>query len=643
MQYVIITVIVLVIVLGLFGYIVEIIKSAFDKICEVLQQEVEAGREAKLQLLHEAEKQGKDAREAKVQFLLELEKREKGFLEKEKERRVTQEGVQKKQNKLRDKLRKINSSIRNTEPNGEIYLVDRQRLNLEFKKCEVVKLRHTCEQYILSGLIKPGNGKGVVKFIDDLLLQNETAEEKFGVAWDLCFKKYIFDIVYQSKQSSPDRPAAPEEPSLSKVREEYEKWTGHFRKYRCKFFLGDGELKRFQALLVKEWEIALEKWKAQDSVLKLESQINQANRERDEKLFDLFKILRQNCVAKERELYVSKDEEAVQDYVRIVLYSKKMPSSFPINFDVQYTRDNGSLVVDYQLPCVDDLPKIKEKRWLKTKDDYKVINFKQRELDKMYDELLYKLTLSRLYILFQSDEANALNLVTFNGWVRYVDEATGNYETACVLSIQCTKEELSAVTLSKVDPKKCFKGLKGVCSSKLAGMAAVRPILLLDRNDRRFVSSYPLEEAIDEGENIAIMPWEDFEHLIRGLFDREFNQYGGEVKVTQASRDGGVDAVAFDPDPIRGGKIVIQAKRYINTVGVSAVRDLFGTVHNEGANKGILVTTADYGPEAYKFAKDKPLTLLNGNNLLHMLKKHGHKARIDLKEARKYFADNEGK
>ncbi|WP_222400440.1 restriction endonuclease [Rhizobium leguminosarum] len=73
---------------------------------------------------------------------------------------------------------------------------------------------------------------------------------------------------------------------------------------------------------------------------------------------------------------------------------------------------------------------------------------------------------------------------------------------------------------------------------------------------------------------------------------------GGEVRVTQASNDGGVDAIAFDPDPISGGKIVIQAKRYTRTVGVSAVRDMYGTVLNEGASKGLLVTTADYGPDA---------------------------------------------
>jgi restriction system protein len=60
---------------------------------------------------------------------------------------------------------------------------------------------------------------------------------------------------------------------------------------------------------------------------------------------------------------------------------------------------------------------------------------------------------------------------------------------------------------------------------------------------------------------------------------------------------------------------------------------------NEGATKGILVSTADYGSDAYNFAKDKPLTLLNGSNLLHLLEKHGHKAIIDLKEAKRILAE----
>ena len=239
-----------------------------------------------------------------------------------------------------------------------------------------------------------------------------------------------------------------------------------------------------------------------------------------------------------------------------------------------------------------------------------------------------------IHELFEADTANALEAISFNGWVTSVNKATGTEETSCIVTIQVRKEEFLKVDLARVDPKLCFKNFKGVAGSKLAGLAPVQPILQIDKSDRRFVSAYDVADSLDASSNLAAMDWEDFEHLIRELFEKEFRTSGGEVKVTRASSDGGVDAVAFDPDPIRGGKIVIQAKRYTNTVGLSAVRDLYGTVMNEGATKGILVTTADYGPDAYEFARGKPLTLLNGSNLLHLLEKHGHRARIDLKEAK---------
>jgi hypothetical protein len=54
----------------------------------------------------------------------------------------------------------------------------------------------------------------------------------------------------------------------------------------------------------------------------------------------------------------------------------------------------------------------------------------------------------------------------------------------------------------------------------------------------------------------------------------------------------------------------------------------------EGAMKGILVTTSGFGPDAYAFARGKPLTLLGGSELLYLLDKHGHRSRIDLNEAK---------
>ncbi|WP_188455842.1 restriction endonuclease [Virgibacillus oceani] len=332
---------------------------------------------------------------------------------------------------------------------------------------------------------------------------------------------------------------------------------------------------------------------------------------------------------------------ALVDYCDMVLSNSVYPDYFPQEFDIDYNPNTKLLIVDYSLPSPEDLPSIKEVKYIQSRDELKESYLSQSAFNKMYDNLLYQITLRSLHELFEADVFNHIESIVFNGWVESIDKASGKEVNSCILSIQVSKEEFLEINLLQVDPKLCFKNLKGVGSSRLNSLTPIAPIIKIDRDDPRFVSSYDVSGSLDESENLAAMDWQDFEHLIRELFEKEFNQSGGEVKITRASRDGGVDAIAFDPDPIRGGKIVIQAKRYTNVVGVSAVRDLYGTVMNEGATKGILVSTADYGPDAYNFAKDKPITLLNGNNLLHLLQNHGHKARIDIKEARGIIKDRE--
>lgn len=332
--------------------------------------------------------------------------------------------------------------------------------------------------------------------------------------------------------------------------------------------------------------------------------------------------------------YEQSEPGAVYDYFDLVLNNSAYPDCIPREWDMEYLAESRMLVLDMRLPAPNDLPRLKEVRYVATKDEFKESFINDAEANSLYDALLYQIVLRTAHELFESDYANTLDAVVINGIVHSIDKTSGNAVQPCVLSLQTSKEAFSKIDLSQVDPKACFKALKGVGSSQLHGLAAVAPILKLDTADRRFVSSYDVADTLDAGTNLAAMDWEDFEHLVREVFEKEFGSSGGEVKVTRASRDGGVDAVAFDPDPIRGGKIVIQAKRYANTVGVSAVRDLYGTVMNEGANKGILVSTANYGPDAYEFANGKPLTLLNGGNLLHLLAKHGHKATIDLQAAR---------
>jgi restriction system protein len=200
-----------------------------------------------------------------------------------------------------------------------------------------------------------------------------------------------------------------------------------------------------------------------------------------------------------------------------------------------------------------------------------------------------------------------------------------------------TREEFEPLIIAEVDPKKCFRALRGIETPSYDEPSSVTPLMQFDRDDRRIVEGRDVVQSLDASTNLAAMDWEDFEHVVRELFAKMFSarSAGAEVHVTRASRDYGVDALVYDPDPIMGGKFVIQAKRYVNTVDVAAVRDLFGTVQNEGASKGFLVTTSGFGPDAHQFAKGKPLTLIDGPQLLGLLEQQGYAFRLDLKEARR--------
>lgn len=231
--------------------------------------------------------------------------------------------------------------------------------------------------------------------------------------------------------------------------------------------------------------------------------------------------------------------------------------------------------------------------------------------------------------LLRADEATTADTVVLNGHVHTTDERTGRPIHPCLVTVRTTRDQFLALDLRNVDPVACLKGLSASLSRSPAELTPVRPVLEFDMVDPRFVQEADVLSTLETRPNLMDLSPKEFESLITNLFEK----MGLETRLTQPSRDGGVDCVAYDPRPIFGGKVVIQAKRYKDTVGVSSVRDLFGTMQNEGASKGILVTTSGYGQASHEFANGKPLELLDGGNLLYLLHENaGIDARIEVPE-----------
>ena len=112
---------------------------------------------------------------------------------------------------------------------------------------------------------------------------------------------------------------------------------------------------------------------------------------------------------------------------------------------------------------------------------------------------------------------------------------------------------------------------------------------------------------------LALSP-DEFETLVAAMF----KAYGHEAQVSGGSSDHGVDVIIFSAE---GEKWIAQCKRYSGSVGEPIVRDLYGTMQHEGAQKAYLITTGTFTAQAAAWAEGKPIVLYDGEALLKFIRR----------------------
>jgi len=328
--------------------------------------------------------------------------------------------------------------------------------------------------------------------------------------------------------------------------------------------------------------------------------------------------------------YEAGDPQALASYFMLVLARSSYPDGFPQSAKVLYIAESKQLLVEYDLPALSDvIPVVRAYKYVKTNDSVTETARPESQRRSLYASVVAQTVLKCLSEIFRADRIGHIETVVLNAHVSAIDPGTGHRIRPCLVTVRTTKDIFRELDLANVEPSACLRTLNASVSKSPAELAPVRPILEFNMTDPRFIEETDVLSTLDQRRNLMDLSPGEFESLITNLFQK----MGLETRQTQASRDGGVDCVAYDPRPIFGGKVVIQAKRYKNSVGVSAVRDLFGTMQNEGASKGILVTTSGYGKASFEFAAGKPIELLSGSNLLFLLKEHaGLEAKIVMPE-----------
>ncbi|MEU5954881.1 restriction endonuclease [Streptomyces sp. NPDC047525] len=369
-------------------------------------------------------------------------------------------------------------------------------------------------------------------------------------------------------------------------------------------FLADGcQASAFSAACLRREEPAVD-WRVRDE--RVAAQVGEV-RAHNERVVEMIAALREG------------DPATVVEYFSAALYASRVwPDGFPRQVVAAFDPVVRQLVLNWQLPSYDVVPEARLVRYFVGSDQQREVPRPMGQRRSLYRGVLAQCVLLALRDLFAADEF--LSSVALNGFVDDFDLATGMRAEIFLATVMVEAEVFARLRLESVGPVDCLvDGLHGQLAVRPEQRAAVRPERLPQQ-----VGSGVVARGVEGEPDLLVMDPVEFEGLVADLFRAR----GMQAVTTQRSHDGGVDVDAVDPDPISGGKIVVQVKRYRNTVPPSAVRDLYGTVQAAGANKGVLVTTSGFGPGSYTFANGKPLTLVAGPELVDLLHRCGLRGRL---------------
>lgn len=141
-----------------------------------------------------------------------------------------------------------------------------------------------------------------------------------------------------------------------------------------------------------------------------------------------------------RDRYFSQDPEVILEYCDIVLTNSDYPSYFPYKWHLDYKTDSQTLLINYQLPSSDDLQLPPS-----------LLNEFNTSISAIIESLCTQVALRTIHEVFESDQANAITEVIFNGL----------HKDKCSVSVSVAKDRFENLDLYSGDEKELLKNIGG--------------------------------------------------------------------------------------------------------------------------------------------------------------------------------------
>lgn len=170
------------------------------------------------------------------------------------------------------------------------------------------------------------------------------------------------------------------------------------------------------------------------------------------------------------------DPAGIAAHAESALAAMPLPPCITPKANAAYSPDARQLVVAYDLPTVDVVPKAKSYRYVKSRESVVETARPAPQVKALYASVIAQLTLLAVAAIMECDSARHIDAVIFNGVVDAVEPRSGQPIRPCLIAVRVTRDAYAEIDLREVDPSACLKRLSATVSGNPTEIVSVRPL-----------------------------------------------------------------------------------------------------------------------------------------------------------------------
>jgi len=166
-------------------------------------------------------------------------------------------------------------------------------------------------------------------------------------------------------------------------------------------------------------------------------------------------------------------EEAIQEYVSIVLSNSVYPEAFPVEHDFEFNSALRELTLTVLVPAPDSVPRVKEFKYVRAKDEITETALPQKEIKDRYKNAVAQVGVRTLHEIFEADRTGRIGTIALTIATETIDAGTGLMKRTPLVAVAAERSHFMSFDLSNIVPQATLETLGAQISKSPHDLVAI--------------------------------------------------------------------------------------------------------------------------------------------------------------------------